>query len=265
MSGCDDCGERGPKPGKSRYASTDPGPVIALLGRPNVGKTSLYNRLTGADAHVGNYPGVTVDLLEADVQLPDGPRATITDLPGVYSVDLQSDPDTDEGIARSFLASGVAASLTGGRGDLPAGPGRPLIVLQVVDANQLSLSLRLTRELCARPLPLLVVITQYDVLRGEGRDLDIALLERGTARPGAGGQLRDPRPGTGCCAPPFTSWRTPMPPAPARSTSTPRTSAAAPCAAPPLRTSCSGGAGSAPRVWTPSSCTRRWGRSSSCS
>ncbi len=155
-------------------------PIIALIGRPNVGKTSLYNRLTGSEAHVGNYPGVTVDLLEADVQLPGGPRATVTDLPGVYSVDLSADPDTDEGIARTFIASALHN-------------GRPLVLLQVIDANQLALSLRLTRELSARPAPLLLVLTQFDVLRGEGRDLDVALLERELDAPVLAVSSRDPK------------------------------------------------------------------------
>ena len=76
---------------------------VALLGRPNSGKSSLYNALTGGQARVGNFPGITVDILEADVTLPGGRTATIADLPGLYSIDAVVDRATDEGIARAFL------------------------------------------------------------------------------------------------------------------------------------------------------------------
>lgn len=153
--------------------------VVALLGRPNSGKSSLYNALTGGDAKVGNFPGVTVDILEAAVRLPDGSTAMVADLPGLYSIDAVIDPETDEGIARQFL-------------DRVRGQGTPLLVAQVVDATQLALGLRLTRELSGRDVPLLVIVTQKDVLEGEGRALDCPALAEAVGAPVVLVSGRDP-------------------------------------------------------------------------
>ena len=137
---------------------------VALLGRPNSGKSSLYNAVTGGDARVGNFPGVTVDILEGVVTLPDGGTALIADLPGLYSIDAVIDPTTDEGIARTFL-------------DRLHDDGTPYLVAQVIDASQLALGLRLTREIITRGFPLLIVVTQRDILAREGRTLDTKRLE----------------------------------------------------------------------------------------
>ncbi len=159
-----------PDPASGRgYAAPEAGaaaesPLVPLLGRPNSGKSSLYNRITGGDAKVGNFPGITVDVLEAEVELPGGGKATIVDLPGLYSLEAIVDPKTDEGVARGFV-------------DRALSDARPLAVVQVIDATQLALGLRLTRELADRGLPLLMVITQMDVLEGEGRTLDVPKLQ----------------------------------------------------------------------------------------
>jgi ferrous iron transport protein B len=152
---------------------------VPLVGRPNSGKSSLYNRLTGGDAKVGNFPGVTVDILEAHIVLPDGRRASVVDLPGLYSIEAVVDPKTDEGVARSFIEK--AEEL-----------GRPLLLVQVIDATQLTLGLRLTRELAAAKLPLLVVVTQKDILEGEGRTLDAAGLSASIGLPLLAVSARDP-------------------------------------------------------------------------
>jgi ferrous iron transport protein B len=138
-------------------------PLVLLLGRPNSGKSSLFNRVTGQNAHVGNFPGVTVDILEADVKLPGGADATIADLPGLYAIDALTDPTTDEGVARSFLEQATRS-------------GRPVLLVQVVDGTQLRLGLRLTRDLVRRNVPLLLVVTQRDVLDDEARAVDVAAL-----------------------------------------------------------------------------------------
>lgn len=151
--------------------STSPSGRVILVGRPNAGKSSLFNRLTGGHAHVGNYAGVTVDILEEDVTLPGGGRVVVCDLPGVYSLEAALDEDTDEGIARVFLDSAR-------RGDTPT------VVVHVVDGTQLALGLRLTKELLRLPLPLVVVATQRDILEAEGQSLDVDALGKALAANG---------------------------------------------------------------------------------
>ncbi|MDP3217916.1 MAG: FeoB small GTPase domain-containing protein, partial [Deltaproteobacteria bacterium] len=155
-------------------------PAVLLLGRPNAGKSSVYNRLTGADAKVGNFPGVTVDILSADLRLPSpAPAVRVLDLPGVYSLDVALDPGTDEGVARAFLDRVIA-------------DGTRAVVVQVLDASQLAAGLGLTRELLARPLPLLVVLTQRDVLASEGRALSVEAVEAALGVPVVAVNARDP-------------------------------------------------------------------------
>ena len=137
--------------------------VVALVGRPNSGKSSLYNALTGGDAHVGNYPGITVEILEGGVDLPSGARATIADLPGLYSIEATVDASTDEGVARTFL-------------DDVRGRGVRFTAVQVIDPTRLALGLRLTRELLRANVPLVVVLTHKDILAAEGRALDVEAL-----------------------------------------------------------------------------------------
>jgi ferrous iron transport protein B len=144
--------------------------TIALAGRPNSGKSSLYNALTGGDAHVGNYPGITVDILEGDVTLPSGANAVVADLPGFYSVEATVDAATDEGVARTFL-------------DTLKKSGRALVVVQVLDPTRLALGLRLTAELLRAKLPLVVVLTHQDVLAREGHTVDVAALSDAIGAP----------------------------------------------------------------------------------
>jgi ferrous iron transport protein B len=139
------------------------GRTFALLGRPNSGKSSLYNVVTGGNAHVGNFPGITVDVLEADLALPDGTAARMFDLPGTYSVRNEVDPETDEGVARTFVGRNLDD------------PG--FSVMQVIDGTQLALGLRLTKEIAAAKWPLYVVVTQSDMIARDGRKLDPRLLE----------------------------------------------------------------------------------------
>jgi ferrous iron transport protein B len=140
-------------------------PLVALIGRPNSGKSSLYNAVTGGDAHVGNFPGITVDILESSVALAGGGQVELADLPGLYSIEAVVDQATDEGVARLFIDRAIAAA-------------RTLLVVQVIDATQLALGLRLTREIVRLGLPLVVVVSQRDVLEAHGRALDSAVLTR---------------------------------------------------------------------------------------
>ena len=158
----------------------DDAPAVLLLGRPNAGKSSVYNRLTGAHAKVGNFPGVTVDILSADLPLPGSQKpARVLDLPGVYSLDVTLDPGTDEGVARSFLDRVIAEKTRA-------------VLVQVLDASQLAAGLALTRELLARPLPLLVVLTQRDVLLAEGRLLSVEPLVKALGVPVVAINAHDP-------------------------------------------------------------------------
>src|SRR5947209_8517301 len=136
---------------------------VALVGRPNAGKSSLYNAVTGGSAKVGNFPGITVDVLEAPMTLPSGARAKFLDLPGVYSLGEDVDPDSDEGQARATLDELEK------RAEKRDGA---FLIAQVIDATQLVLGLRLTRDILSRAWPTIVVVTQRDVLEKSGAKLD---------------------------------------------------------------------------------------------
>jgi ferrous iron transport protein B len=153
--------------------------AIALIGRPNAGKSSLYNALTGGDAHVGNYPGITVDILESDIELPSGRGAVVCDVPGFYSVDAKVGSGADEEVARTFLHQLRDSD-------------REHVVVHVLDATRLALGLRLTRELVAAKIPLFVVLTQKDLLAREGHTVDVATLSREIGAPVVFLSTRDP-------------------------------------------------------------------------
>lgn len=137
--------------------------LVALVGRPNSGKSSLYNTWTGGRAHVGNFPGITVDILEGSAVLPSGTQATVVDLPGLYSIETAVDADTDEGVARTFIDGAKTT-------------GKNLVIVQVVDPTRLALGLRLTRELLRLDVPFVLALTHKDVLAAEGRTIDVDAL-----------------------------------------------------------------------------------------
>jgi ferrous iron transport protein B len=135
--------------------------TLALVGRPNAGKSSLFNALTHGHARVGNFPGITVEALTGSTEFDDGTPLSVVDLPGVYSLDGDIDPESDEGHARRSL---------------DALKGQPHLVAQVLDATQLIPSLRLTKELLARGQPLVILATQHDLLIAQGSELDTRAL-----------------------------------------------------------------------------------------
>ncbi len=130
--------------------------VLALAGNPNAGKTTLFNSLTGARQHVGNYPGVTVEHKEGEYRGVDGFRAVIVDLPGTYSLTAYSE---EEVVARDFLAR-----------------EKPAAVINIVDAANLERNLYLTCQLLELKLPLIVALNMMDVARDRGMEIDVERL-----------------------------------------------------------------------------------------
>lgn len=153
-------------------------PSLVLVGRPNAGKSSLFNRLTGGGARVGNFPGITVEVLEGEATHGDR-KVRVLDLPGLYSLASTSEHESDEGVARRFLDGLHAARAN-------------TVLVQVMDGTCPALGLRLTRDLIARGLPLVVVATQRDVLEAQGRTLDAEALTAATGLPFLAVSSKDP-------------------------------------------------------------------------
>ncbi len=136
-------------------------PTIAIAGNPNTGKTTLFNRLTGSEHRVGNYPGVTVERHTGIVALPSGRRIELIDVPGAYSLSARS---REEEIAIQTIA---------GLGRTPA----PDLVVIVVDATALSRNLYLVLQVLELDLPVVVALNMADVLEKQGLEVDPAALE----------------------------------------------------------------------------------------
>lgn len=129
--------------------------TLALAGNPNAGKTSIFNALTGAAQHVGNWPGKTVARYEGSFRRGDVSGLAV-DLPGTYSLSAFS---PDEVIARDYLLSGEAHA-----------------VIDVVDATNLERNLYLTSQLLELELPLVVALNMSDSARWQGIRIDHARL-----------------------------------------------------------------------------------------
>ncbi len=136
-------------------------PVVALVGNPNAGKTSLFNALTGSRQKVGNYPGVTVERKSGRLPLPDGRIAELIDLPGTYSLTPRS---PDEAVTRDAVLGHLA------------GEKRLDAIVAVVDATNLRNHLRFVLELRRLGLPMLVALNMVDLAARDGMAIDAERL-----------------------------------------------------------------------------------------
>ena len=130
---------------------------FALAGNPNCGKTTLFNGLTGSTAHVGNWPGVTVDKKEG-VYKKCAELISIVDLPGIYSL---SPYTPEEVISRNYILD-----------------EKPDCVINVVDATNLERNLYLTTQIIEMDVPVIIALNMIDVVEKEGTKIDEKQLEK---------------------------------------------------------------------------------------
>jgi ferrous iron transport protein B len=126
----------------------------ALLGNPNVGKTTLFNLLTGSNQHVGNWPGVTVEKKEGYL----GKDIKIVDLPGIYAMDTFSN---EEKVSKDFLKTGNVD-----------------LIINIVDASNLNRNLYLTTQLKEFNIPIVLVLNMIDAAENKGINIDYEKLEK---------------------------------------------------------------------------------------
>lgn len=124
---------------------------IALVGNPNCGKTTLFNRLTGLNQRVGNYPGITVDKRSGKLKLGENHDVELIDLPGAYSLSSNS---MDEQIVQDVLLNNAAES-------------HPDLILSVVDVSNLHRNLFLASQVHDLGIPMVLVLNMIDLLEGE--------------------------------------------------------------------------------------------------
>ena len=130
--------------------------TFALVGNQNCGKTTLFNRLTGANQHVGNFPGVTVD--HKDGRIKGYPDTLVTDLPGIYSMSPYS---SEEIVSRNFVIK-----------------EKPKAIINIVDATNIERNLYLTTQLIDMNVPMVVALNFMDELTGNGGSVDINAMEQ---------------------------------------------------------------------------------------
>ena len=128
---------------------------LALAGNQNCGKTTLFNKLTGSNQHVGNFPGVTVDRAEGVIKGHN--NVTITDLPGIYSLSPYS---SEEIVTRNFILN-----------EKPDG------IINIVDATNIERNLLLTMQLIELDVPMVIALNMMDEINENGGSVDINGLE----------------------------------------------------------------------------------------
>lgn len=136
--------------------------TFALAGNPNSGKTTLFNALTGSTAHVGNWPGVTVDKREG-VYKGGEQKAAIVDLPGIYSL---SPYTPEEVISRNFILD-----------EKPDG------IINIVDATNLERNLYLTTQILEMDVPVIIALNMMDEVEKVGDSIDVKALEKAIGVP----------------------------------------------------------------------------------
>ena len=132
---------------------------FALIGNPNSGKTTLFNNLTGSAAHVGNWPGVTVDKKEGKYKYKkENIEVNIIDLPGIYSL---SPYTSEEVISRNYILD-----------------ENPSCVINIVDATNFERNLYLTTQLLEMDVPVVIALNMIDIINKDGDNIDEKLLEK---------------------------------------------------------------------------------------
>jgi len=131
--------------------------VVALAGNPNSGKTTVFNNLTGAKQHVGNWPGVTVEKKEGSCSFR-GRSLKVVDLPGVYSLTAYS---PDEVVARNFVID-----------------EKPDVVVDIVDASNLERNLYLAIQIMEMGAPLIIALNMMDAAESRRYKIDIEAISK---------------------------------------------------------------------------------------
>ena len=129
--------------------------TFALVGNQNSGKTTLFNRLTGANQHVGNFPGVTVD--RKDGAIKGHPDTLVTDLPGIYSMSPYS---SEEIVSRNFVLD-----------------EKPKAIIDIVDATNIERNLYLTMQVLEMNIPTVVALNMMDEVTANGGSVDVNTME----------------------------------------------------------------------------------------
>ena len=128
---------------------------FALVGNQNCGKTTLFNRLTGSNQHIGNFPGVTVD--KKDGEIKNHPNTVITDLPGIYSMSPYS---SEEIVSRNFVLE-----------------NKPHAIINIIDSTNIERNLYLTMQLLEMDIPIVVALNMMDELTANGGSIDVNRME----------------------------------------------------------------------------------------
>lgn len=139
-----------------RHGSKTAELTFALVGNQNCGKTTLFNQLTGANQHVGNFPGVTVD--RKDGQIKGHAHTLVTDLPGIYSL---SPYTSEEVVSRQFILE-----------------EHPSCIINIVDATNIERNLYLTMQLMELNIPVVIALNMMDEVESNGGTVRINQMER---------------------------------------------------------------------------------------